>query len=40
MPIVIQNKKRQAFNSVFGLSRKKYKELVEKDKKANGEITE
>ena len=40
MPIVINNKKGQAFNSIFGLSRKKYKDLIENEKKSNSEIAE
>ena len=34
-PFVIDNGKKRAFNSVFGLPKKKYKELVEKDNEIN-----
>ena len=39
-PIVLNRKKGQAFNSVFGLSRKKYRDLIEKEKNVISEITE
>ena len=38
--VVVSSKNGQVFSSVFGLSRKKYKDLVEKEKKPNGEIGE
>ena len=39
-PITVDSKNGQAFNSVFGLSRKKYKELADKDKAISAEIGE
>ena len=39
-PITVDGKNGQAFNSVFGLSRKKYKELADKDKAISAEIGE
>ena len=39
-PITVDSKNGQAFNSLFGLSRKKYKELADKDKAISAEIGE